>query len=607
MAKRKVLSRPLPDASLPRNSFDRGFTSAYTSVCGQLLPVFCQPVIAGSHSKINRRIFQRTANVHTAAFATLDTHIQFYFVPLRMLMGNWDSFKLNIQDINSSAYAISKAGGVKVGGVPYFNLKGLNSVYPDTASYNDDCGFRLWKGALRLLDMLGYGNYTSLPDGDYRSLQLNAFRLLAYQKVYYDHFRNTAYESNDPFAYNADFHILNDAGDVSDSLPQILRMRYVNYRKDFFQNLYPSLDYVVSSPEGTNWSIPKSVVDDNHSAAVTFDGSVVGETESDTDKWKFSAEESSPGSSRQPVLMYKSSDGLKSLLSTDSDSSPSWLMHTHDVFGDAEVPATQLLSVLNAQTIRATFALDKLMRSSAYAPKHAKEQYEARYGIKFPENINESTFIGAFKNDVVIGEVVNQTAFAQGDTPSGAPLGAIGGKGVGAGNFGQDIVYDNKEDGFIIGVQYSLPRTSYDSTRIDTYNLKSDREDFFIPEFMDLGLQPITRREMRIQDSLTKDNYILGYVPRYQEYKLGIDENHGLFATDSDLSKFVVDSGSKMASAVVDGNGVTARFFKVSPSDVDSIFQVNFDGSQSTDQFLNYCHFKFDCVMNMSVHGQPRL
>ena len=55
--------------------------------------------------------------------------------------------------------------------------------------------------------MLGYG----LNSSNYKkfvtvsdSFDVNPFRFLAYQKVYFDHYRNPLYELNDPSAYNVD-------------------------------------------------------------------------------------------------------------------------------------------------------------------------------------------------------------------------------------------------------------------------------------------------------------------------------------------------------------------------------------------------------------------
>ena len=101
--KKAVLGRPLPNASTPRNAFDRSSRRQFHYALGQLVPAWWEPVIAGSKLKLNRKVFQRTADVNTAAFPKLDTHVQYYYVPFRQLWSFWDDFKLGIQDTNSSA------------------------------------------------------------------------------------------------------------------------------------------------------------------------------------------------------------------------------------------------------------------------------------------------------------------------------------------------------------------------------------------------------------------------------------------------------------------------------------------------------------------------
>ena len=621
---RSVLKRLLPDSVVPRNAFDRSFIQSYHYSAGQIIPIMLEPVIAGSHNKINRRIFQRTAKVNTAAFSLLDTHLQFYYVPMTQILTRWEDMKLNIQDVNSSQLAgVSPGSAITApSGVPTVGMDAIKAVI-NSSGYKDSLGYSGLQGALRLLDMAGYGNYpnaTLIND----TVKVNLLGLCAYQKVYYDHFRNTAYESNDPFAYNLDYSYYQNSNTIATAQVQrILKLRYVNYRKDYFMNLYPSLDYVVSNPAGLDWSLPKSIVDDNHSLTTPIGGTIDGETESDAARWtNGDSETTSLDPTGKPKVVYRTS-GTLARFNGDGDFQS--ITHNHDVFGDAEFPANQIVGVLNAQTIRATFALDKLMRSSAYAPKHAKQQYEARYGIKYPSSPNECSYIGSFKNDIAIGEVTQMVNTAS----TGSNLGEIGGKGVGSGDFQKnELTFNAPKDGFIVGVCYTLPRTSYDSCMIKNYNLKSDREDFFIPEFMNMGLQPITQRELcnkltatgtptptQIQAAL---NVIKGFIPRYQEYKLGIDINHGLFGRPaasyggyaSSLSAFTVHSNdSTYISDYSDPqDGVDASFFKVKPSDLDSIMESAFDSTDlNTDQFLTWLRLSFVSVQNMSVHGQPRL
>ena len=569
-----VLQRPKVSASYQRNAFDRSFTPNFHYQLGGLQPFMAEPVIAGSHMKLNRSIFQRTAAVNTAAFPKVDTHCEFFYVPLRLLWSYWNDFKLNIQDYNSS-YQVNwdNAGTVTAHNpilVPSFDLRNLQNEIVGWLSGHFNAAqpsahFALKSqalGANRLLDQLGYGctfSYQSWQDpatSPLSNFRVNAFKLLAYQKVYYDHFRNTAYESNDPSAYNADGTFTPNAAFDDAILKKILTYRYVNYRKDYFQSIYPALNYTISSPSGPQWQVPSSV------------------------------QYNMPYGS-QSVNAYTGSAG-QTFLSNSPDS-------------------TTGVSYTTVQQIRASFALDKLLRASAYAPKHVKDQFEARYGVKGVETGNESIRIGAYMNDIIIQEVTSLADTSTGNNPSN--LGEIGGKGVGYDAFGKDIEFTAKEDGIILGLCYSMPRTSYDSLRIDNWNVKDTREDFFIPEFMDLGMQPMYRYEgfwthIALPSTM---NDLIGYKDRYSEYKVGIDQNHGLFNLNNQLSDFVVHS-NRSYLASYSGTGVDVSYFKVKPTDMDPVFvQGTSVDDWNTDKFITHLNVKFIVNQNMSIHGQPRL
>ena len=217
MAKSRVFSRPLPDANVPRNAFDMSKRISLNMPFGALIPVYSHQYIAGSHVKINMRTFFRTAAVNTAAFPQLKLNFEWFAVPLRYLWSYWDNFKLGIQDYNSTALFDSGTiqGFVNPNSVPMFYGRDLlnlsNKSFPSTPgsspTVSDAAGYTWGLGAARLADMLGYGFYTpSYSATDLSDLHTgqayNPFKILAYQKIYYDHFRNSAYESNDPFAHN---------------------------------------------------------------------------------------------------------------------------------------------------------------------------------------------------------------------------------------------------------------------------------------------------------------------------------------------------------------------------------------------------------------------
>lgn len=557
-----VLTRPKVSENFARNAFDRSEVNKLSYQLGGLTPFFCQPFIAGSHVKLNRSIFQRTAAVNKPAFPTVDTHCEFFAVPIRLLWSYWNNWKLNIQDFNSVYQGAFNGAGTwtpKNPRLPFIDLTAIKDNITDVLYNNSQggSGYDIYfttkteaAGANRLLDLLGYGfvKPTRTLSDQSSNFIVNPLKLLAYQKIYYDHFRNTAYESNDASYYNVDFWSGSGNNIPAYEIAKFCQYRYVNYRKDYFQALYPALNYVASSPSGVQWSIPDTVLFQN----VLSNGNVnnVGAT--------------SDGGG-QTYLQF--------------------------ALGSYSSHGT-------VQQIRASFALDKLLRASSYAPKHVKDQFEARYGVKNVESGNESIRIGAYINDIVFQEVTN-TAQA---------LGSLGAKGVGSsGGFGKDIEFTCKEDTIIMGLMYSMPRSSYDSDRISNWNAKLQREDFFIPEYMNLGMQPLYRFEVRETINANDSNDVFGYQDRYLEYKHGIDTNHGIFNTGLALSDFV--NHTNYAAQYHPGagqSGVSAQYFKVKPTDLDAVFYQNTDVTDmTTDKFLTHITVRCICNQNMSVHGQP--
>lgn len=544
MQKNKILSRPSPDASLPRNAFDRGFSLKFNFSAGILSPTFAQPVVGGSKIKINQNAFVRSAAVNTSAMTSVNVYTDFYCVPIKQLFTQFGQFKTKTNDIHTSL--LSSVPTM----LPSLTHSNLASAISSMANDVDIHGYVASDGALRLGELLnlGFGYGFTYDVGS-----LNMLLPAAYQKCYFDHYRNTSYEANDVEAYNLDQFA--STGSISVAVAKkLLSLRYCNYKKDYFSNLYPSLNYIASSANGlqNTWSIPSSVV----GMYGTPQNNVTGVTPTQ-------------GYNTQTV-----SSGNKEL--------------------------TYLFSV---QNLRAAFALDKLVRASSFAPQHVKDQYEARYGFKsYQYNGEESTRIGSFRFAVRFGEVVS-TADTSSST-GGQPLGDIGGKGIGGSDWQDNIEYVCHDDSIIMGITYCIPVTTYDSLGCDKFNQKFLATDFFQPEFMNLGLQPILFKEIFGSNNNAISNLIMGYQPRYSEYKIGIDRNALEFRYGRALTAYTMHGRANMSMS---GNGVTAGFFKVNPADMDSIFVTQYSGDSQSDQFFGMFEFAFACVAPMSIHGNPRL
>lgn len=603
MSSTSVLSRPKVNRSVSRNGFDRSHRFSFNMSAGMLLPLDWRVFPAGSRVKLGRDVFIRTADVNTAAFTPLDFHVSYFKVPIRLLWSKWNDFKLRINDLNSSALFYKSSGeldSVSLGinaGCPQFDINRFESALRSEitgagGTINkapiDSLGYLYINGFYRLRDMLRYGgkgaaseSYATNP-----AFTVNMFPALAYQKIYFDHFRNTAYESNDPFAYNIDW-IPNDttiidssAGDSFVFLKKMFTLRYVNYRNDFLHNIYPALNFVNSSPTGLDWSVPSSVVG-------TF-SSV------------------SPSTNNGGLILVNS---------------------------NVNIGGQNVGRAVSVQNIRAGFALDKLMRASAYAPKHVKEQFEALFGVKMSDKVShQSERVADFQNDIKLMEVTSTS-----DT-SGASLGAIGAKGIGSGQSGKLVETYCEEDSIIMCVGYILPRASYDAFGSEKWLTNSTPEEFYNEILQNLGLEPVYFYEYsRLPFDGTSNNSIVGYRPRYQIYKDSIDLNHGEFRYNNPqyiydpdegvvpegTNSLILDNGSRTLSAfvvhslsdyiggntVMPSNGVSSDFFKVSPEDVNPLFvgQYNKSGAQILDQFYGFFEQKFKAIQPMDVFGLPNI
>lgn len=566
------------------------------------MPVFMEPCIAGTKGKISRDVFTRASAVVAPAFSSVTQHIDFFKVPLRLLMSSWNDWKLNINDLNSSALSnmINGSQDLTIStSIPRMNFGGSGSTsnpstFADRAlsmfdntfasTPSTDQRLRFLNDLNRLLQPLGYGSLPQfVADGSFSSWVTanykNLFPIAAYQKVYYDHYRNSAYESNNNYAYNLDYLVSglnNYAGNFEAVDPEMaaylfknmFTLRYANYRNDFQHNIYPGLNYTSSTPNGSSWQVPSSI---------------------------------------QQLTFGNSSNILPN---TGSQTS---------VAAKVVLPNSTSYGTLTVQNIRAAFALDKLLRASAYTPKHVREQMKARFGVDVGSKVsNESERICSFQNEIVFGEVTNTAASVDYE------LGTVGGKGVGS-DSSSSVDFYCEEDSIILGVQYFLPRASYD-VPFDEWNDKLTREDFFQPEFENLGLRPVYNDYINGGTSYSTRNLVVGYTTPNLRYKIGRDLNLGLFmqkrvnffgSGSSDIkSSTVIGDLSSFAvhTDVTAGNGgsistANANYFKVYPEALDSLFVSSYEenGDPSRDQFYGQLRINMPVVQGMSVHGQPSI
>ena len=80
MPRNKVLERAKVSAPTGRNEFDLSRIGNFTAMAGYQQVVLAQPVPAGTHGRLNRTVFTRTADVVAPAFPQVTQHVDFFIV-----------------------------------------------------------------------------------------------------------------------------------------------------------------------------------------------------------------------------------------------------------------------------------------------------------------------------------------------------------------------------------------------------------------------------------------------------------------------------------------------------------------------------------------------
>lgn len=566
MAK-SVLQKPLSIAHPDRNAFDVGYSNKFTSSIGMLLPCYVRECNPNEHYRINPRMFCRSMPMNSAAFIQCTQNVEFYFVPYRLL---WSSFP---QWFVGTKYTVStKMLNSEKDSFPTFDLGQIFQYLTVNSSDTDVLGYNLKKGALRLLDLLGYGDlshFNDITSVNIESLQVSPFRLLAYQKVCSDFYRVGNYESNRIASYNVD-SLLSFKSDSLLFTNTYLQLRYRPWKKD-------------------RYTISSTSFQGNDFMSQNIQSPVFPQITS---------------SHSQPYSTPE--DFIGGLANISSGSDP---------LGSFSVP-----------NLRSAFALDKLYRLSSQAGDgDYKSQIKARYGFDPYAPQYKSTFIGSASATVQVNPVTTTADTLDSAGANGTPAGRIYGNGI-AQSSSDVFEFDVKEHGIIIGISSFVPDVDYSSYGLNPFNTKVKREDFFQPEFDNLGKQPLTSlcfspwKKVTISDGLATKlqlvNTVLGWFPRYIEYKTSVDEVHGQlngwlnrsFDRAPTLSLWSAPRFNSSDSKKFDNwrdKGLSLDFFYIDPSLYDSVFVNQYQGDQSEDQFICEVSNNVQAILPMSVSGEP--
>lgn len=581
-----------------RSAFDLSSKVAFSAKSGELLPIKWYFTMPGDKFTLKRQHFTRTQPVNTSAYTRIREYYDWFWVPLHLLWRNApeviSQMQSNVQHAGSQTSALTLGNHL-----PTITLAQLSDVLSRLSGKLNYFGFSRADLSYKLMQYLRVGNAnnstthnfgTSVPfntsgySQKFRfNLHVSVFAFLAYKKFCQDYFRYSQWQDSSPYLWNIDYYTgtsqalfssIPTSGDSYWTNNTMFDLEYCNWNKDIFMGVLPDSQFgdVASIDTGGLKSQDLYVearFTSSSSSSRTYLGSKIGSSGTD-----FSINAGPSAAPSNPLFV----------------SLP-------DVAASFDVLA-----------LRRGEALQRWKEISLNVPQNYRAQVKAHFGVDVGENMSGmSTYVGGDSSSLDISEVVN-TNLQSGDTPSEA---VIAGKGVGSSQGSEK--FEARDWGVLMCIYHNVPLLDYVASAPDPQLFVSQNTDLPIPELDSIGMQSIpismySNSDIELITGFSSSDLTMGYLPRYYNWKTSYDYVLGSFTTTEKewVAPITPSIWKNMLSTIATGSSsISYNIFKVNPSILDSIFQVNADSKWDSDPFLINCAFDVKVVRNLDYSGMP--
>ena len=476
----------VPQMHTSRTRFKRDQTILTTFDSGKLIPFFVDEVLPGDTFQVDTSAIIRMT---TPKYPVMDdAFIDFYYFycPNRIL---WDNFKEFMGEVKDTPWMPTKTHKV-----PTIVVQGSKSSGPIEES---------------ILDYMG------VPTKIKNDFEVNALPIRAYIKIWNEYFRdqnieNTAVlKTGDEKAYYAD--------DKNASVETTLkyantggRCLPVNRFHDYFSSClpYPQRGPEVNVPMTGNAPVALRSSNEYNIPYGTLEF-VLGKTQTSNAAGSLNYTEN-PISGKQQFL-YGGTD------------------RSNGEIGSGYVYAD--LSAVTATTInelRNAIAVQQYYEAMARGGSRYREQVQALWDVTISDKTAQiPEYLGGGRYRVGMNQIV-QTSGQQGE--SDTPIGETGAMSVTPINE-SSFTKSFEEHGFVIGVLCVRHNRTYQQG-LERFWSRTDRLDYYVPQFANLGEQPVKKKEIMMTGATT-DEETFGYQEAWADYRMKPNRVSGLMRSNA--------------------------------------------------------------------------
>ena len=460
----------IPAVHISRSTFNRPQNILTTFDAGKLVPFYVDEVLPGDTFRVRTSAIIRMTTPKYPVMDDAYIDMYYFYVPNRIV---WDNFKRFMGEANETPWAPTKNYSV-----PKIRIRNAtdDKKQPDPGT---------------ILDYMGIPTKCV---GLNAELKINALPIRGYVKIWNEFFRDQNIDN--PASLNPDDieRIYQTGGEGEENVSTENKLKWaenggyclpVNKFHDYFTSClpYPQRGPEVNLPMTGN--APVQLFSDEELTVKTADGIVLGLSQSGG------------------LLNKNGNLEIRGTASTGAGITTRYM--------GADLGSVTAATI---NDLRKAVAVQHYYEALARGGSRYREQVRSLFGTEISDKtVQVPEYLGGGRYHVNMNQIV-QTSAANDQTNT--PLGETGAMSITPINEAS-FTKSFEEHGFVIGVMCVRHDRSYQQG-LERFWSRSDRLDYYFPQFANIGEQPVKKREIMATGKSTDDE-TFGYQEAWADYR----------------------------------------------------------------------------------------
>lgn len=480
----------IPEMKASRTRFNRDQTVLTTFDSGLLIPFYVDEVLPGDTFSVDTAAIIRMTTPKYPVFDDAFIDFYYFYCPNRIL---WDDFKRFMGEVESTPWMPKKEYKV-----PKIVINGT-----ETEKMPREGG---------ILDYMGVPTKISAP------FSINALPVRAYVMIWNEFFRDENVGNAATLkTTSGDVNYV----DISATTENILECAYrggrclpVNKFHDYFTSClpYPQRGPEVTLPMTGNAPIRLGNANGEYQDFAGSVEMVVGGSSASNKAGSLAYINRTGAPKEKKTMEFAGTEKVSGETGTGG-----WM------YADLE---TVTASTIN--DLRKAVAVQQYYEALARGGSRYREQVQALWDVVISDKTAQvPEYLGGGRYHVNINQII-QTSSQQ--TATDTPIGEAGAMSVTPINE-SSFTKSFEEHGFVIGVCCVRHNHSYQQG-LERFWSRTDRLDYYVPQFANLGEQPVKKKEIMLTGGAT-DEETFGYQEAWGDYRMKPNRVSGLMRSNA--------------------------------------------------------------------------